>query len=144
MDDSLDIGMKEGYSRSYLDELTPIAQIFRTYIKSRRKDSEERLSKERKAFASGLLRLIPNDLLQTLEGKDKVAVRMAGKLLEQLTPQEQKVLKLIADAASNQEISEKLGISLRTVKTHTESIYCKLGLKNRTQCIKLVRELDLL
>jgi LuxR family maltose regulon positive regulatory protein len=83
-------------------------------------------------------------LLQTAETRDRVAEGMAGKLLDQLTAQEKRVLELIVDAATNQEICDKLGISLWTVKTHTGNIYSKLGLKNRAQCVKLVRELGLL
>lgn len=54
------------------------------------------------------------------------------------------MLELMAKAATNQQISETLGISLRTVKTHTGNIYGKLGLKNRSQCLKLVLELGIL
>ena len=54
------------------------------------------------------------------------------------------MLELIVNAATNKEISEKLGISIRTVKTHTGNIYGKLGLKNRAQCVKLVRETKIL
>lgn len=144
MDESLDIGRKEGYIRSYLDELSPMAQMLRAYIQSRRKPSGEQGLKERKAFASCLLRQMRTSLLLALEGNDGVAAGMAEKVLEPLTPQEKKVLELIVSAAANQEISEKLGISLRTVKAHTGNIYSKLGLKTRAQCIKLVRELGLL
>ncbi len=144
MDASLEIGMREGYVRSYLDELSPIAQILRAYIKSRGKQTEETVLKERKAFAAGLLKQMGGSLLQTAETRDRVAEGMAGKLLDQLTAQEKRVLELIVDAATNQDICDKLGISLWTVKTHTGNIYSKLGLKNRAQCVKLVRELGLL
>ena len=142
LDESLDIGREQGYVRSYLDELSPLAHILRAYIQSRRKSSEEDL-KERKAFASALLKQMHTSLLQTTEARDDVAQGMAEKMLEHLTPQEKKVLKLMAGAATNQEICEKLVISLRTVKAHTGNIYGKLGMKNRTQCIKLIRELGL-
>jgi len=42
------------------------------------------------------------------------------------------------------EIGAKLGIGVRTVKTHTGSIYSKLGVKNRAQCMRPVGEIDLL
>lgn len=68
---------------------------------------------------------------------------MAGNTLERLTERERRALELIADAATNQEICERLGISLWTVKAHTGTIYGKLGVKSRAQCVKLVRELGL-
>ncbi len=144
MDESFDIGMNEGYVRSYLDELAPMAQILRAYIKSRGKRPEEHLIKARKAFATGLLKQMHGILLQTLEARSEVAEEINEKIAEQLTLQEKKVLELMVNAATNKEISEKLGISLRTVKAHTGNIYGKLGLKSRAQCVKLVRELGLL
>lgn len=144
IDESLEIGLKEGYVRSYIDELAPMAQVLRAYIKSRGKQSQGHLLKERKVFAGGLLKQMPESLLPTLSAQDMVAEGITEKVLEQLTAQERKVLELIVNAATNQEIGDKLGISLWTVKTHTGNIYGKLGLKNRAQCIKLVRDLRLL
>lgn len=143
IDESLNIGMKEGYVRSYLDELSPMAQILRAYIKSRGKLSEEHLLKERKTFAASLLKQMRDSLLQTAQAHDEVAAGKAEKILEQFTAQEKKVLELMVNAATNKEISDKLGIGLRTVKTHTGNIYGKLGLKSRAQCVKLLRELGL-
>ena len=50
-----------------------------------------------------------------------------------LTPREKEVLELIAEGRNNQEISEALTISVKTVKTHVSSILSKLNLSDRTQ-----------
>lgn len=144
IDESLGIGLKEGYVRSYIDELIPMAQVLRAYIKSRGKQSEEHLLKERKAFAASVLKQIPGSLLPTIHAQNEITEGLAEKIWEQLTDQEKKVLELMVNAATNQEICDTLGISLWTVKTHTGSIYAKLGVKNRSQCIKLVRDLGVL
>lgn len=144
IDESLAIGIKEGYVRSFLDELAPMAQLLRAYIKSRGKQSEEHHQKERKAFAASLLDQIRENLLQTAEAHKEIAGGMAEKILDQLTAQEKKVLVLMANADTNEKICETLGISLRTVKTHTGNIYAKLGVKNRIQCLKVLQELKLL
>jgi LuxR family maltose regulon positive regulatory protein len=68
----------------------------------------------------------------------------AAGIKKLLTAQEIKVLELLFAAHTNEEISSKLDISLRTVKTHTGNIYSKLAVKNRTQYIRLVRETGLL
>jgi LuxR family maltose regulon positive regulatory protein len=49
-------------------------------------------------------------------------------------------LELLCAAYSNEDIGKKLNIGQRTVKAHTGSIYNKLGVKTRAQCIKLVYE----
>ena len=140
LDESFDIGIREGYVRSYLDELSPMAQLLRAYIKSRGKRHDEAISEERLAYAASLLKQMHGSLLQTLEARGAVTDEATEKLFSQLTKQEKKVLELIANAATNKEISEKLGIGVRTVKTHTGNIYGKLGVKNRAQCVKLIRE----
>jgi NarL family two-component system response regulator LiaR len=50
-----------------------------------------------------------------------------------LTPRELEVLRLVAQGQSNREISEQLGISEATVRTHVSSILSKLKLPSRTQ-----------
>lgn len=64
-----------------------------------------------------------------------VASRMAdGEKGEQaLTERELLVLRLVASGASNQEIAQKLSISVNTVKSHLKNILDKLHLENRTQ-----------
>jgi LuxR family maltose regulon positive regulatory protein len=141
LDESLDIGMNEGFVRSFLDELSPMVRLLRSYIKSRSKLPGD--TKERRAFAGSLLKQMPDSLLRTLEARDEASREKTGKILDLLTAKEKQVLELMVNAATNQEIEDKLGISLRTVKTHTGNIYGKLGLKNRAQCVKFVRELGL-
>ena len=50
-----------------------------------------------------------------------------------LSERELEVLKLIVDGKSNQEIGEKLFVTLATVKTHVRSILNKLSVDDRTQ-----------
>lgn len=64
-----------------------------------------------------------------------VASRMADedKGEQALTERELFVLRLVASGASNQEIADKLTISVNTVKSHIKNILEKLQLENRTQ-----------
>ncbi|MCD8510422.1 MAG: helix-turn-helix transcriptional regulator, partial [Bacillus sp. (in: Bacteria)] len=59
--------------------------------------------------------------------------------LADLTKRELEVLNYLCEGCSNQEISEKLFISLITVKVHLKHIYRKLGVKNRSQAIILCK-----
>jgi len=53
--------------------------------------------------------------------------------VDQLTPREMDVLRLVAKGMSNKEIADKLVISEKTVKTHLSNILSKLHLADRTQ-----------
>jgi DNA-binding NarL/FixJ family response regulator len=52
---------------------------------------------------------------------------------EALTERELAVLRLVAVGSSNQDIAERLTISVNTVKSHIRNILDKLQLENRTQ-----------
>jgi DNA-binding NarL/FixJ family response regulator len=57
-----------------------------------------------------------------------------------LTPREIEVLYLLAEGASNLEISSKLYISISTVKTHISALMRKLECGNRTAAAKIARD----
>lgn len=61
-----------------------------------------------------------------------------------LTPREWDVLQLIAQGLSNQEIADRLFVSLNTVKTHAANVFSKLGVQRRTQAIQQAKSLGLL
>ena len=63
---------------------------------------------------------------------------------ESLSSRELAVLRLIALGCSNQEISERLFISLHTVKTHARHINSKLGVERRTQAVARAKSLGLI
>lgn len=60
-----------------------------------------------------------------------------------LTPREAEVAELIVEGTTNQEIAKKLYISESTVKTHLNSIFNKLNLKNRAQLASYLCKLRL-
>lgn len=53
-----------------------------------------------------------------------------------LTQREREILKLIAEGYTNQEIAQKLYISVKTVQTHRAHILEKLGLHDRTELVR--------
>jgi DNA-binding NarL/FixJ family response regulator len=50
-----------------------------------------------------------------------------------LTPRELQVLKLVAEAHTNDEIAELLGISRKTVQRHRENLMAKLAMRDRVE-----------
>jgi len=57
--------------------------------------------------------------------------------VEELTPREVEVLRLLADGLGNKEVALHLGISEHTVKFHISSILAKLGAGSRTEAVTL-------
>jgi two-component system, NarL family, response regulator LiaR len=56
---------------------------------------------------------------------------------EQLTERERDVLRCMVDGLSNNEIADKLVVSLGTVKFHVSNIFHKLGVDSRVEAVKL-------
>ncbi len=68
------------------------------------------------------------DRIISVVGRD-----LKEKTLDQLTPTEFQVLRLIGQGKSNDEIAEILFISKNTVRSHIKSIYAKLDTHSRLQ-----------
>jgi len=74
-------------------------------------------------------------------GAEQGGKREAAGLLSE---RELEVVRLVAEGLSNQQIAERLVISLPTVKTHVGNIYNKLGVGNRTRAVSRARTLGLI
>lgn len=64
----------------------------------------------------------------------------AATSIEELTPRENEILRLIAQGLSNSEISETLFIAEQTTKTHVGRVLLKLGLRDRAQAVVFAYE----
>jgi LuxR family maltose regulon positive regulatory protein len=86
-----------------------------------------------------------SEILQSIELTPNTDLnRTFAKSKAVLSQREIGVLQLIAQGMSNQEIAEKLFISLHTVKTHARRINAKLEVKSRTQATIKAKELALM
>lgn len=65
------------------------------------------------------------------------------KRAEALSPQERKILPLVAEGKTNKEIGVALGLSHKTVKNHLSSVYQKLHVTRRAQVAALVARQDI-
>ena len=61
-----------------------------------------------------------------------------------LSARELDALKLIAEDLTNQEIADKLFISLQTVKTHVKNILLKLDVDSRIRAVTKAKELGII
>lgn len=67
--------------------------------------------------------------------RNETALRELG-----ISPRELEVLELMAQGCSNQEIADRLFISLPTVKSHSSSLFGKLDVSRRTQAVHKAKE----
>ena len=88
---------------------------------------------------------IPRELIDKL----KLALEEREKFMKNnsesvLSDRELDTIKLIAEDLSNQEISNKLFISLNTVKSHVKNIILKLGVDSRIHAVTKAKELGII
>src|SRR5690625_649892 len=97
-----------------------------------------------------------NDAIKkAMIGENVLAPKVASKMLsgnrsnqrtihDELTARELKVVVCIGNVMTNKEISEKLYIGIKTVKTHVSHILAKLDVNDRTQAAVYVHRNQLL
>ena len=71
--------------------------------------------------------------------KNKAEAKRLG-----LSQRELEVLELMSAGLSNQEIADKLFVSLNTIKTHSAKIFEKMDVKRRTQAVEMAKRLHII
>lgn len=126
----LALARAEGYLRLFLDEGEPMAALLRAMVSRVRE-------KSLLAYLQRVLRAFD------AEHASKTRSSVPSHQIEELSPQEQQVLRLLAEGRSRQEIAETLVISINTVKTHLQRIYQKLNVTNRFEAYEVARRVHL-
>jgi len=85
-------------------------------------------------------------LLSRARGHARTAVRFSPRPsgVEELSEGELRVLRMLASNLTQREIGAELYLSLNTIKSHTRSIFRKLGASTREQAVVRARELELI
>lgn len=117
--------------RLFLDAGEPLAMLLRSLL-------PQCQGQPLLAYIRALLRAFPDP--QRSGG----ATVLAASLVEPLSPQELRVLRLLAEHRTNAEIAEMLVVSINTVRTQVQSIYSKLGVHKRSAAGEVARDLKLL
>jgi LuxR family maltose regulon positive regulatory protein len=123
----------EGFITIFLEEGTPVAQMLADLAAAQRWDEAQA------AHARRILAAYPAAVragISTAPAEDT--------LVEPLSARELEILGLIGEGYTNQEIADRLVITLHTVKKHSSNIYAKLGVRSRTQAVARAREIGLL
>lgn len=61
-----------------------------------------------------------------------------------LSKRELEVLQLMAEGLSNNEIADKLFVSLNTIKTHSKNLFGKMDVERRTQAVDKAKKLSII
>ncbi len=129
---ALTLAEPEGYVRIFVDEGRPMARLLYEAL-SQGVESD---------YIRRLLAAFP-----VAESEQTTSSQLRGpesELIEPLSARELEVLQLIAQGLSNRQISERLFLTLSTIKGHNRIIFSKLMVQRRTEAVARARELGLL
>lgn len=142
----------EGYLRVFLDAGEPMHQALQAWLAISHRQ-QHRVSPALVSYTQTLLDGFASEQHQ-YAGEETMVFgapllshppsQAVPPLPDPLTPREQEVLYLLAQGASNQEIANRLVVSLRTAKKHVGNLLLKLEAQNRTHAVARARELSLL
>jgi LuxR family maltose regulon positive regulatory protein len=137
---ALSLGEKEGYVRSFVDELEPMAYLLNKYI-SANKSGGEYLSYAKELFRQ--TNEYVSIMTRAKQYSDSGAIKddFPASLRND---KEIEILKLLAENKTNNEIVGKLFLSLNTVKQYNSRIFDKLGVKNRHEAVIKAIELKII
>ncbi len=153
----VDLGLPDGDGTALIEELSGAEPRITTLVLSASLDPG-RFARAVEAGASGVLHksatikdivdavrrlragealLSPDEVMAMLRATWRERHREIGihQSIERLTRRELEVLRALAEGMDSQEISERLGISVETERTHMVNIFGKLGLRSRLQAL---------
>jgi len=107
-------------------------------------DPPEQLIAAIRTVAAGDALLSPAVTRRVIRQFTRIPHAERPRELDQLTPREREILRLIATGLSNAEIGRRLFISETTVKTHVTHLLQKLGLRDRVQAVVLAYQTGLM
>lgn len=132
--DALAQGEAEGFVRVFVDEGPPMAKLL----------SGASSAGIKPGYTGKLLAAFAIEGRETTPDPEPLKVRSSPFLVEPLSGRKLEVLQLVAQGLSNKEISERLFLTLATVKGHNRVVFRKLQVQRRTEAIARGRELGLL
>ncbi|WP_413113793.1 response regulator [Thaumasiovibrio sp. DFM-14] len=83
----------------------------------------------------------PADIAQWPDDPQSEMEKLEEKIAT-LTPQQNKVLRMLNDGLLNKQIAYELNVSEATIKAHMTAIFRKLDVKNRTQAVIVLQQMN--
>ena len=138
---ALSTGKSMGYFQIIVDESYKLTSVYTRLL------NKTNSSKAKKALLMGNKELMEftRKIYQNITSHPDTPAKGSGKPeIEELSTRELEVLHLLSQGLSNRDISQKLFLSVGTVKWHTSNIYGKMGVRSRSEAVALARNLKLL
>jgi LuxR family maltose regulon positive regulatory protein len=121
---ALTLAEPEGYVRVFVGEGSPMVSLLKAVAK-------------RRVWWTYVRRLVG-------AGETTTVTRPGQGLIDPLSERELDVLRLLGTDLDGPAIARELVVSLNTLRTHTKSIYAKLGVNSRRAAVRQAGELNLL
>lgn len=134
---ALSLAAPGGYVRAFLDEGPEAVSLLKRVYETSFASSGDADSQPLRGFLERVLDAAGADLGQGRGHADFQA-------LEPLTEREKKILVLLANGVSNEEMASRIFVSKNTVKFHLKNIYSKLAVNSRLQAINAARSMGLI
>ncbi|GGO89451.1 LuxR family transcriptional regulator [Marinobacterium nitratireducens] len=133
--EALDIGRRTGALRSFLDEGGWLIEALKTLVRDLEKQPDPD-ARHRRDYSRILLDAAGE------KAADKPAE--SESLVEPLSDRELEALALVGEGLRNEQIAEKLFLSINTIKWHLRRAYEKLGVRSRTEALAEARRRGLI
>lgn len=132
LEEALQLGFGQGFYHTFTCQGPPIRRLVSRLVTSRH-------------IKDNLFKRYLFDLQASLgePHAPPVGKNITDPLIEPLSNREVQILRLIAEGLSNQDIAQRLMLSLNTVKSHNKNIFSKMGVERRTEAVALAREIKL-
>jgi LuxR family maltose regulon positive regulatory protein len=134
LEEVLILAEQPGFIRIFIDEGMPMEALLQEVAKQR--TTFNYVHKLLAAFGA------PEKAREAEEAQGRTPI--AQLLVEPLSERELEVLRLLGTELNGPEVARELIVSLSTMRTHTRSIYNKLGVNSRRAAVRRAEELHLL
>ncbi len=85
---------------------------------------------------------LPEGVAEKIERMQSEATDFSERLAS-LTPQQFRVLGMLAEGLLNKQIAYDLDVSEATIKAHITAVFRKLGVRNRTQAVIAIKQMEI-
>ncbi len=104
------------------------------------KDASHKVLRDALLKVQSGLRFVPPNYSEPAEpSEDEVTAQQIARRIADLTPQQERIMKLICFGKPNKQIAYELSLAEATVKAHITALLRKLGVRNRTQAALLIK-----